>query len=666
MSLIDHGLSQALRRTLWGWLCCWCVLLSGCGVWMPQHDFTVYASAKSAELFSPDQALKSYLAGAFERKDTGFGRGYQRQPMWLAVQFSSSPPGTASVVSVGPAILDSIEAYTLDATGHPIFVGRSGIGVPRQSRSGATLEHSFVIKPERPGPTLVLLKVKSSASMAVYAQVTSAEYQLESLRLQGLGFGILFGLMCACLATAGLAFLRSRNGRVAVWLAQTGAGLLFVLCFNGMLSILLLDFSLQAYSWLLTTSGALMLVSVVLFMGRYLSLAEDYPRLHATTLAMSWLVIPVALVMDALGWSLFLGLALVLLPTMACMGLGLLLQTLRGHPKARSQGIWGWLLGAAFIYQYGGKWGYWSFGAFNMTAWQYALFICYCVILVDLVRGLAQTHGRARLRRQHLQAQLMAERSSLQEKVLAGTSALQTLHEDLRREERAQRDLLLVAAQEFQPPARRIRRLLDDLRLRPGSQQSNLAERLRNMGIAADRLQFLANKLISAERIDELTIHPEFHAVSVTEWVHEVLHDTVLFIHTRGLEHVQGVQVSGDPVLLRIALQNLIDNAIRHTDAQEGSVSLEVLQHPQEIELIIADQGPGIPDSLRPHLFQRYTNAQRKPGHGLGLSIVAAIARSHQGQVSVSDAQPHGARFHLRLPSLPTLSGAESSKTNAG
>lgn len=665
MSATRPNWGRSLRRSLWGLLCC-CLLLSGCGVWMPQHEFTVAASAKAVEIFSPDQALKSYLAGEFERKDSGFGRGYQRHPMWLAVRFSSSPPGEASVVSVGPAILDSVEAYTLDATGHPIFVGRSGIGVPRQSRSGATLEHSFVIKPERPGPTLVLLKVKSSASMAVYVEVTSPEYQLESLRLQGLGFGILFGLMCASLVTAGLAFLRSRNGRVAVWLAQTGAGLLFVLSFNGMLSILLLDISLQAYSWLLTASGALMLVSVVAFMGRYLSLADDYPRLHAFTLAMSWLVIPVALIMDALGWSLFLGLAVALPPTMAGLGFGLLLQTLKGHPKARSQGFWGWLLGVAFLYQYGGKWGYWSFGAFNMTAWQYTLFACYCVILFDLVRGLAQTHGRARLRRQHLQAQLLAERSSLQEKVLAGTSALQALHEDLRREERAQRDLLLVAAQEFQPPARRIRRLLDDLRLRPGAQQANLVDRLRNMGMAADRLQFLANKLISVERMDELAIHPEFHAVSVSDWVREVLHDTVLFIHTRGLEQAQGLQVSGDPVLLRIALQNLIDNAIRHTDAQEGSVSLEVVKHPHEIELIIADQGPGIPDSLRPYLFQRYTNAQRKPGHGLGLSIVAAIARTHHGQVSVSDAQPHGARFHLRLPTLPTLIGAESSRTSVG
>lgn len=656
---------RRLRRGLWCVLCI-CLLLSGCGVWLPQQDFTVYASAKAVEIHTPDEALRSYLAGEFERKESGFGRGYQRHPMWLAVQFSSSPPGTASVVSVGPAILDSIEAYTLDATGHPIFVGRSGIGVPRQSRSGATLEHGFVIQPERAGPTIVLLKVKSSASMAVYVQVTSPEYQLENLRLQGLGFGILFGLMLACLVAAGLAFLRSRNGRVAVWLAQTGAGLLFVLSFNGMLSILVLDLSLLTYSWLLTASGGLMLVSVVMFMGRYLSLADDFPRLHAVTLAMSWLVIPIALIMDALGWSLFLGLAVVLPPTMAGLGWGLLLQTLRGHPKARSQGIWGWLLGVAFIYQYGGKWGYWSFGAFNMTAWQYTLFACYCVILFDLVRGLAQAHGRAHLRRQHLQAQLMAERSSLQEKVLAGTSALQALHVDLRREERAQRDLLLVAAQEFQPPARRIRRLLDELRSRPGAQQANLTQRLRNMGIAADRLQFLANKLISAERIDELAIHPEFHAVSVSAWVGEVLNDTVMSVQTQGLVNTEGQFVSGDPVLLRIALQNLIDNAIRHTDAQDGTVTLEAVKHDGEIELIIADQGPGIPDSLRPHLFQRYTNAQRKPGHGLGLSIVAAIARTHHGQVSVSDAQPHGARFHLRLPTIPLFSDVENSRTSGG
>ncbi|MDZ7812966.1 MAG: ATP-binding protein [Ideonella sp.] len=628
------------------------VLLSGCGVWMPQQDFTVYASAKTAVIHTPDQALQSYLAGAFEPQSTGFGRGYQRHAMWLAVQFSSSPPGTTSVVSVGPAILDSVEAYTLDAAGFPVFVGRSGIGVPRQSRSGATLEHAFAVTPERPGPTVVLLKVTSSASMAVYVQVTSPEYQLESLRLQGLGFGILFGLMLACLLTAGLAFFRSRNTRVAVWLAQTGAGLLFVLSFNGMLSILVLELSLHSYIWLLTTSGALMLLSVVMFMGRYLSVAQDYPRLHQFTQASAWLVVPAALILDALGWSPFLGLAMALLPTMLGLGLGLLVQTVKGHPKARAQGVWGLLLGLAFIYQYGGKWGFWSFDALNMTAWQYALFACYCVILFDLVRGVAQTYGRAHLRRQHLQGQLLDERSSLQEKVLAGTSALQALHEDLRREERAQRDLLMVAAQEFQPPARRIRRLLDDLRARPGAQQANLTQRLRNMGMAADRLQFLANKLISAERIDELTIHPEFHAISVSDWIQEVLRDTALPLQIYGLEEAQCLQVSGDPVLLRIALQNLIDNALRHTDAQEGSVSLRVVQHADTVELMIADQGPGIPDSLRPMLFQRYTNAQRKPGHGLGLSIVATIARTHHGQVSISDVLPHGACFHLHLPLL--------------
>lgn len=659
-------MSRLLRRALWAMLCV-CGLLSGCGVWTPQHDFTVYASRSgAAAIYTPDTALKAYQAGEFERKDSGFGRGYQRDPMWMAVQFSSSPPGTASVVSVGPAILDCVEAYTLDASGHPIFVGRSGIDVPRQSRSGATLEHSFVIRPERPGPTLVLLKVKSSASMAVYVQVTSPEYQLESLRLQGLGFGILFGLMLACLVTAGLALLRSRNSKVAIWLAQTGAGLLFVLSFNGMLSILLLDMSLRTYGWLLTGSGALMLLSVVMFTGRYLSLADDFPRLHKITLRMAWLVVPMAWVFEALGWSQFLGLALVLPLTMAGLGWGLLLQTVRGHRRARVQGISGWLLGVALIYQYGGKLGLWGFDAFSMTAWQYALFAGYCVILFDLVRGLALTHGRAHLRRLHLQSQLLAERSSLQEKVLAGTSALQALHEDLRREERAQRDLLLVAAQEFQPPARRIRRVLDDLRQRPGAQQLNLAERLRNMGIAADRLQFLANKLISAERIDELTIHPEFHPVAVAEWVSEVLNDTTLFIHTQGLDHTLGLYVSGDPVLLRIALQNLIDNAIRHTQAEDGSVTLELIHHPGEVELIIADQGPGIPDSLRPHLFQRYTNAQRKPGHGLGLSIVAAIARTHHGQVSVSDAQPHGARFHLRFPTITQLNGVGSTRTDAG
>ncbi len=111
---------------------------------------------------------------------------------------------------------------------------------------------------------------------------------------------------------------------------------------------------------------------------------------------------------------------------------------------------------------------------------------------------------------------------------------------------------------------------------------------------------------------------------------------------------------------------NLLENALRHTPpGTEIRVSTRVQSG--SVELVVEDDGPGVPDELLPTLFERFVRGagDRGGSFGLGLAIVKAVAESHGGSATVVNHTPHGARFVVRLPAstealLPTVTDGES------
>jgi two-component system, OmpR family, sensor kinase len=122
----------------------------------------------------------------------------------------------------------------------------------------------------------------------------------------------------------------------------------------------------------------------------------------------------------------------------------------------------------------------------------------------------------------------------------------------------------------------------------------------------------------------------------------------------------QPVVVDGNhDELLRVAL-NLIENALRHTPPGTAvRVRTETLsgrgRGGDEARLVVEDDGPGVPPELAPTLFERFVRGagDRGGSFGLGLAIVRAVAHSHGGSVTLERVVPHGARFVVRLPSMP-------------
>ena len=111
-----------------------------------------------------------------------------------------------------------------------------------------------------------------------------------------------------------------------------------------------------------------------------------------------------------------------------------------------------------------------------------------------------------------------------------------------------------------------------------------------------------------------------------------------------------GLVVEGDPERLRQALDNLIGNAIGHSP-DGGEVTVTAARRGGVITIEVADEGDGIPAADLERMFEpgvRLTSD--RPGSGLGLAVVRAIARAHGGEVEVESTPGQGSTFRLVLP----------------
>ena len=119
----------------------------------------------------------------------------------------------------------------------------------------------------------------------------------------------------------------------------------------------------------------------------------------------------------------------------------------------------------------------------------------------------------------------------------------------------------------------------------------------------------------------------------------------------------EGLDVIGDPSLLRIVYENLLSNAWKY-GAAGGRIVLRASPREKKVELEVWNEGPGIPEERVPTLFrrfQRYDVGEGRRGTGLGLFIVRQIVRQHGGEVSI-DSKPGegvGFKFDLELSAAP-------------
>jgi len=172
------------------------------------------------------------------------------------------------------------------------------------------------------------------------------------------------------------------------------------------------------------------------------------------------------------------------------------------------------------------------------------------------------------------------------------------------------------------------------------------------------RLSRLVDDLLNLARADAGRVRLQEQNFYFNELVAECCRSLAPLAAARGIRVECPCDIDipfrGDEQLLRRLVLNLVDNAIRYTQAG-GRVTAAVEAKPHGVRLQVSDTGPGIPPEAAPHIFERFYRVSRarsreEGGFGLGLSIVKWIAETHRGAVELDSGPEIGTTFTVTLP----------------
>ncbi|TMF12419.1 MAG: HAMP domain-containing protein [Chloroflexi bacterium] len=192
----------------------------------------------------------------------------------------------------------------------------------------------------------------------------------------------------------------------------------------------------------------------------------------------------------------------------------------------------------------------------------------------------------------------------------------------------------------------------------PGEYQQVLLD----LEAEVEHMSRMVDQLLMLARADAGALRPAETNLDVADFLHET---AARWRPVADSRHVQvdveapdSGSVRADPDLLRRVMDNLIDNATRHTP--EGT-AVELIGAPTGggWNIDVRDHGPGVPAAARPVLFERFARAdgaraRDTAGAGLGLALSRAIAESHGGTLQLLDQNGSGATFRLFLPRVPS------------
>lgn len=230
---------------------------------------------------------------------------------------------------------------------------------------------------------------------------------------------------------------------------------------------------------------------------------------------------------------------------------------------------------------------------------------------------------------------------------------MNTMLERLEASQARQRRFVSDASHELRSPLASIRQHSEVALAHPGS----IGDEELAASVLADalRMQGLVEDLLLLARADEQSLGTRTTDVDLDDLALEearrLREATELDVDTSG---VTATRIEGDPAALRRLIRNLGENAARYATSR---IAISTGGNGSMIELVVEDDGPGIQESDRTEVFERFVRldearARDDGGYGLGLAIVSEVAASHHGSARITDGRLGGARVEVRLPLL--------------
>jgi heavy metal sensor kinase len=173
-----------------------------------------------------------------------------------------------------------------------------------------------------------------------------------------------------------------------------------------------------------------------------------------------------------------------------------------------------------------------------------------------------------------------------------------------------------------------------------------------------ERLTRIVEGLFAVSRLDAGEAQKECVQFDLAKLVTTTADQMCLLAEDKGISIASNapreVAIAGDRARMKQVVVNLLDNAIKYTQSG-GAIRLSVTACGDKAVLEVEDNGMGIPEEARPHIFERFfrvdkARSREMGGAGLGLSIVKSICTAHGGQVDFQSREGAGSRFKVELP----------------
>jgi signal transduction histidine kinase len=225
--------------------------------------------------------------------------------------------------------------------------------------------------------------------------------------------------------------------------------------------------------------------------------------------------------------------------------------------------------------------------------------------------------------------------------------------------EGARRDFIAGASHDLRTPLTSLRAMLDAIADGVAEQPAEYIQ--RSLRVVA-QLSSLTNDLVELAQLDSGSARWQRTSGSIAQIVQAAIEDSALRAEERKIRLAGAAPPNLKPLWMaedKIArvLQNLLDNAIRHT-GEGGEVQVEVRERDGIVEVSVQDTGEGIPPEHLPHVFERFYRGDKsrsregmeKGGVGLGLAIAKELVEGHGGRIWVESEPAQGTRITFSLP----------------
>lgn len=610
---------------------------------------------------TPDEVLSEPHSNlAWQQLNYALNVGYQKDVVWLRFTVpAAAAPGDPVWLLAQPTYLDSVTLYERDAATGAWHTQLSGDHVPAQRKAGVR-QHLFRLQPGK----VALIRIATSSAMQFQGVILpSTEALGAELAASERSMGLYFGAMAALLLGiwAASVIFRTYNLYALALLGTVSA--LHVFNVRGYLSLWAPE------AWTLWTSHAVGVgafgVAATLAWQMREQLTRNTPYRLADRVLMGLTAVNlVGMLSVPLGiYSTVAWINLVSLVTSDTIAVVLCAVALARRQRRAQHAL---LLTAYAIHLLGGipttavmtGLAHWNIDVTSLWQFQVLVFtgLITCAVFVGMVLRYRQAEISKDKAIEHLaQAeQVLEDRidQRTRELSLAQTWLNQALdsERDLRHE---QRQFFHMISHEFRTPLAVVDSAAAEQQSFPSPDLSSQVDRAKQIRRACRRLTSLVDSCLISERLDSsgFTMHAApanvaallEHAAQLVHW--SPRHHLHLFTELAPTEWVC------DQTLVRIALSNLVDNAVKY--ASEGEIFIAAQKTDAGLLAIsVADEGSGMSLEVMSRIFQQFEQGNRTDqakGFGLGLWVSRRVARLHGGDITVESQRGHGACFTMTL-----------------